>query len=161
MRWQHELFAFQLSDLRLELLLVAAGADAVREPAVRVSGDVALHRLPIVLVVTDLPAIRADRQDRLQGAPFPQPPPQLLPQPLPFLLRLLARRDVTRHGVDGPLGGVRRRIQQEPAIRAVLAEVAVLEAERPPTGPPLPVLPERALVVIRVHELDERAGHQL
>src|SRR5690349_9139349 len=41
--------------------LEAVRADAVAEPRVGVSGEVALHLLPVVLVVADFLAVRADR----------------------------------------------------------------------------------------------------
>src|SRR5258708_32568186 len=57
--------------------------------------------------------------------------------------------------------GIGCRIPQQPPIRTVLAAVAILEDMRLPASSHGPVLLQRALAVVRMHELDERLRHQL
>src|SRR5689334_8473505 len=53
------------------------------------------------------------------------------------------------------------RIPAEPPIRAILAQVAILEAERLSTASHVRVLIERALTIVGMDEFDERTRHQL
>src|SRR5262249_61982325 len=53
-------------ELGLDVLLPTIGADAVGELRVRVPLDVGLDLLPVVLVVADLLAVRADREESLE-----------------------------------------------------------------------------------------------
>src|SRR5690606_5812310 len=53
--------------LRLHLRLHAGRADSVTEPRGSVSRYVALHRLPVFLIITDPLAVHACRQDLPQG----------------------------------------------------------------------------------------------
>ena len=80
----------------------------------RVMTDVVLDGMPVVLVVTDLSAIRTDRQYLLQGFYFRDRSLELAQQLLALFLGLLALRDITRDRVDDPLGGIRRRIPPKP-----------------------------------------------
>ena len=70
--------------------------------------------------------------------------------------------DVARHRVDEPLLRERRRLPREPAVGAVLAAVAVLEAA-PCSAPSASCRASAvvALAVVGVHELDVRPRHQL
>ena len=103
----------------------------------------------------------ADRQEPLQGLDLGERGLELQQQALALLLCLLAFGDVPRDRVDDPPVRVGRRIPQEPSVRPVLAQVAVLEGARLSAAADVTILRERAGAIVRVHELDERLRHQL
>ena len=77
------------------------------------------------------------------------------------LLDPLLLLDVARHGVDQPLLLHGDRPPGEPAVGAVLGQIAVLEIQHDlARAQPLP-LGRGGSPVLRVHELGERPRHQL
>ena len=60
------LLALEPLELRLDVRPHALRTHAMAEAGVRVMRDVALHGVPVILVVANLLAIRADREDVLQ-----------------------------------------------------------------------------------------------
>jgi len=100
----------------------------VAEARRRMPGDVVLDGVPVVLVVADLPAIGADRKDRLQRLHLGERRLQLLHQPFAIEFLLLASGDVAGDRVDNARRGVGCGVPEKPPVRAVLTEIAVLEA---------------------------------
>src|SRR5258705_8383918 len=152
---------FELPQLRPHDRLETPGTDAVAELAVRMPRDVRLHRQPVVLIVANLLAVRADRKDLPQRPHLRERLFERADERRALFLGLLALGDVARHGVDHAVAGVRRGVPQEPAVAAVLGEIPILEAARLAAAAHVGVLVERAIAIVGMHELDEPARHQL
>jgi hypothetical protein len=84
-----------------------------------------------------------------------------LPRQLQLLRHPPLLGDVARHRVDETLPRHRRRPPREPAERAVLAQVAVLEEDGAGAARQRPCLGRRGVAVVRVDEVDVGPRHQL
>ena len=73
-------------------MFITRRTDAVTELRRGVPRDVGLDSVPVVLVVADALAVRADGQELLQGPHFGQGPPQLGDEALALIFGRLARR---------------------------------------------------------------------
>ena len=71
--------------------------------------------------------VHANRQDCLQLLHLGEGDLQFPEETLALLFRLFARGDVARDGVDELVLEIGGRIPQQPSVRAVLADIAVLE----------------------------------
>ena len=158
---QWRVISLEPLDLRLHFLGKTLGADAMAEMRVGSLRDVPLYRLPVIFIVADLLAVRADRKYALERSDFSKGVLEILHQLLANRVRPLFFGDVTGGGIDDSSVRVRHCIPEQPSIATVLAQVAVLKTERAAPGSNVAVLLEGASAIIRMYKFDERARHQL